>query len=542
MKSPYRLVTLLCLMTACVTDVAAQGSGNSGYLLYALLVVAAILLIGVIFQVADSLLRAEAHKHNIHSEGLDFWGSVSGLFAPALPAHLRDEDVYLLKKGHDIKLEGEPKREIGDAVQVTRYALQPPNFTGMSPIPKVLFEPGETVLAGQPLFEEKLSPEIKYVAPVSGEILSVNRGAKRAITEIVILADKKIRHVEHTPPDHKTASREDLVAFLLQAGAWPYIRRRPYNLVPSPGETPRDIFITTFDSAPLAPDHALIVQGRGDEFQTGLDVLARLTPGHVHLGLDGRGEANSPAIFTQAAGVKKHWFRGPHPCGNVGVQIHHVAPLKPGDVVWTLGIQEVLAIGHLFMFGKLDTRRVVALTGSPLTQPQYVRTYTGAHIGELLKDNLTGDDLRYVSGDVLSGEQKSPEGFVNFHDDQITVLNEGNYYEMFGWLLPLSERPSVSRTFPNFLFPDSRFIANTNTHGERRAFVMTGQYEEMLPMDLYPQHLMKAILTNDFERMEGLGIHELSEEDIALCEFACTSKMPLQQILREGQKVMREQS
>jgi Na+-transporting NADH:ubiquinone oxidoreductase subunit A len=272
-----------------------------------------------------------------------------------------------------------------------------------------------------------------------------------------------------------------------------------------------------------------------------LDVLTRLTSGKVHLGLDGRDDATPSAIFTQATGVEKHWFRGAHPAGNVGVQIHHIAPLKPGQKVWTIGVQEVAALGRLFLHGRLDWKRIIALTGYPLAKPLYISTYVGANIGELLKDNVTETNVRYVSGDVLSGAQKSADGFVNFYDDQVTVLREGNYYEMFGWLLPLTERPSVSRTFPNFLFPGSRFIANTNTHGERRAFVMTGEYERVLPMDVYPQHLMKAILANDFEKMEGLGIYELAEEDIALCEFVCTSKMPLQKILRDGQKVMREQ-
>ena len=541
-KSPYRIVFLSVLMIACADDLSAQSTGNTNLLLYALLVVAAILLIGVIMQVADNLLRVEASKHNLQTEGLDLWGGLGVLFAPKLPDPLKDQDVYILKAGYDIKLEGEAAHEIHDTVHVTRYAMQPQNFTDMSPIPKVLLETGNTVKAGQPLFIDKKRPDVQYVAPVSGEILEIRRGAKRAITEVVILADRQLQYLEHHVPDMSQISRESLVEFLLQTGAWMLIRQRPYNLVPDPHVIPVHIFISTFDSAPLAPDANFIMQGKGEDFQMGLDVLGKLTSGKVHLGLDGRGDANPSAIFTEASGVEKHWFRGPHPSGNVGVQIHHVTPMKPGQKVWTLGIQEVAAIGRLFITGQLDGSRIVAITGSPVRKPTYVRTYVGAHVGELNKDNLDGDNLRYISGDVLSGEQKSQDSYLNFHDDQLTVLKEGNEYEMFGWLLPLTERPSVSRTFPNFLFPDSRFIANTNTHGEKRAFVMTGQYEEMLPMKIYPQHLMKAILANDLEKMEGLGIYELSEEDIALCEFACTSKMPLQQILKDGQKVMREQT
>jgi Na+-transporting NADH:ubiquinone oxidoreductase subunit A len=526
---------------ACASDAAAQSSGNTNLLLYTILVIAAILLIGVVMQVADNLVRVEAQKYHVQSEGLDFLGGISTIFTPHLPAALKDQDVYVLKAGFDIKLEGEASHEVHEA-HVTRFALQPQNFVDMSPIPKVHLEIGDAVKAGEALFFDKKHPDIQFVAPVSGEIIAINRGAKRAITEIVILADKQIQYLEHKAPDLEQLSREDLVQFLQQTGAWAYIEQRPYKVVPDLNVVPVNIFISTFDSAPLAPDSSFVIQGRGEEFQKGLDVLSKLTSGKVHLGLDGRDEATPSAIFAQAQGVEKHWFRGPHPAGNVGVQIHHVSPLKPGQKVWTLGIQEVAAIGGLFLSGKLDSRRIVALTGSPVVKPRYVHTHLGANIGELLKDMTTGDNLRYISGDVLSGEQKSQEGYLNYHDDQVTVMKEGNYYEMLGWLVPLTERPSVSRTFPNFLFPDSRFIANSNTHGEKRAFVMTGEYEKMLPMNIYPQHLMKAILSNDLERMEGLGIYELSEEDVALCEFACTSKMPLQQILREGQKVMREQT
>ena len=539
-KTPCRIVFLSLLLT-CAPDASAQSSGNPNLLLYALLIVAAILLIGVVMQVADNLLRLEAQKYKVHSEGLNFWGGIGSLFVSKLPGSLKDQDVYLLKEGYDIKLEGEASHEVAEDTHVTRYALQPPNFTDMSPIPKVIVEVGDNVKAGQPVFLDKARPEIQYVAPVSGEILAVNRGAKRAITEVIILADKQLQFVVHTPPNLTETTRDALVDFMLKTSAWTLIRQRPYNIVPDPQTVPQHVFISTFDSAPLAPDANFIVQGKGEEFQKGLDVLSRLTAGSVHLGLDGRGEADPSAIFTGAMGVERHWFRGPHPSGNVGIQIHHAIPMKPADKVWTLGVQEVMSIGKLFLTGKLDCSRLVALTGSPLKTQKYIRTYIGAHLGELLKDNLAEENLRFVSGDVLSGEQKSDDSYLNFHDDQVTVLREGNKYEMLGWLMPLTERPSVSKTFPNFLFPGSRFIANTNTHGEKRAFVMTGEYEKMLPMDIYPQLLMKAILANDLEKMEGLGIYELSEEDIALCEFACTSKMPLQQILREGQKVMREQ-
>jgi Na+-transporting NADH:ubiquinone oxidoreductase subunit A len=541
-KTPIRFTCVIALTIVCAGDLAAQGSGNANLLLFALIILAALLLVGAVMQIADNYLRVEARRHSVQSEGLNLWGPIASIFSPQLPARLKDKQVHLLKAGFDMKLEGAPAHSIGPVAPVTRYAVQPVNFKGLSPIPKMLVEIGESVKAGQPVFVDKTAPDIKYVAPVSGEVLEINRGAKRAITEVVILADKTITHLDHQVPDLGKSSREDLVAFLKESGAWLLLRQRPYNVIAQPETVPVNIFISTFDTAPLAPDANLIVQGKGDEFQAGLDVLQKLTAGDVFLGLDGRGAADPSAIFTQAKGVVKHWFRGPHPSGNVGVQIHHAAPLKTSDKAWTLGVQEVFALGRLWMTGRFDGRRIVALTGGPLKTPQYVQTYIGAHLGELLKNNVYGDNLRFISGDVLSGEQKTTDSYLNFYDDQVTVMKEGNTYELFGWLMPLTERPSVSRTFPNFLFDDVKMNVNTNTHGEKRAFVMTGQYEQMLPMNIYPQHLMKAIMANDIERMEGLGIHELAEEDIALCEFSCTSKMPLQEILRTGQEMMMEQS
>lgn len=542
-RPPTRFVFPVLILLTSAGDTRADGIGGNDLLLYSLIIAAAILLVGAVMQVADNYLRVEARRHNVQTRGLDLWGSMAALFGPKLPDRLKKADrVHLLKPGFDILLEGEAAHTTTGDTQVTRYAVQPTNFKGLAPIPKVVVGIGENVKAGQPLFYDKTAPEIQYVAPVSGEILEINRGAKRAITEIVILADKDIQYLQHEVPSLDNTSREDLVSFLLKTGAWSLIRERPYNIIADPARVPANVFISTFDTAPLAPDANYIVQGKGEDFQMGLDVLKKMTSGKVFLGLDGRGDANPSAIFTNATGVEKHWFRGPHPCGNVGVQIHHAAPMKVSDKVWTLGVQEVISLGRLFVTGKFDCRRIVALTGAVVDRPQYVQTHVGAHIGELLKDNLSGEGLRFISGDVLSGSQKNPEGYVDFYDDQVTVIREGNFYEMFGWLAPTQPRPSASRTYPNFLFPDVKFDVNTNTHGEHRAFVMTGQYERMLPMDIYPQHLLKAIMANDVERMEGLGIHEVVEEDVALCEFACTSKMQVQEILRKGQAMMMDET
>lgn len=501
------------------------------------------ILLFVITQVADNLIGIEAKEMGVDKGDSNFsiFPSFGDLFAPKLPTYTKGQNVKVLKKGHDILLEGEAQNVIEPATGVTRYAVQPKNFIGMSPIPKVTVEVGEEVAAGDVLFFDKKRPDIKYVAPVSGEVVAINRAEKRSISEVVILADKEQKYKDFEAFDLANGSREDLVNYLLDTGLWTLINQRPFDVVPNPGDIPRDIFVSTFDSAPLAPDANLVVKGREADFQKGLDVLAKLTPGEVFLGLNANGEDAPSSVFSNAQNVNINYFQGQHPAGNVGVQIHHTKPINAGDKVWTFGVQDVIAIGSTFLNQKFDGSRIVALTGQCLSNPRYVNTYIGANIGELLTDEIANDHSRIISGDVLSGKQKSKDQFLNFKDDQISVIEEGDYYEMFGWLLPISPRPSISNTFPNFLFRDHKFEANTNTHGEQRAFVVTGQYESVLPMDIFPQHLMKAILVNDFERMEGLGIYELSEEDVALCEFTCTSKQPLQSLLREGLDVMREQ-
>jgi len=338
-----------------------------------------------------------------------------------------------------------------------------------------------------------------------------------------------------------TASREDIVQLLLTSGVWAHLNQRPFDVVPDPEVVPDNIFISTFDTAPMAIDYNTIVAGKGAELQAAIDVLSKLTDGKVHLGLNASSD-NAPAKeFTQINNAEKSWYNGPHPAGNVGVQMHHTAPISASSAVWTVGVQDLLTIGHLCLTGEYNAERIVALTGSELERPRYVKTYIGAKVSDLLKDNLKGDHHRVIAGDVLTGKKQGDDAYLSIHDDQITVIPEGDDYEMFGWLFPVTPRPSISKTFPNFLFKDHKFEANTNTHGEKRAFVVTGQYESVLPMDIYVQQLMKSIMANDYERMEGLGIAELSEEDVAICEFVCTSKMPLQKILREGLDMMRDQ-
>jgi len=523
---------------------SAQSSDGSSYLATAMIGIVALLALGAILMLADNLLRIEAKNIGADKDGANFSliPSREELFKSKTPSYTNGQSVKSFKKGHDILLEGEAAKELDSTTSATTYAVKPGNFIGMSPIPKVEVQPGAEVKAGDVLFFDKKKPSVKYVSPVSGEVVAVNRGAKRSIAEVVILGDKEIKYRSYPSFDLENGSRSELIDYLLESGAWPFIRQRPFDVVADPKDTPKAIFISTFDTAPLAPDLNFVVEGRGEAFQKGLDVLNKLSGGTVHLGLNAGGDSAPSEIFTEATGVQKNWFRGPHPAGNVGIQIHHTDPIGSNDKVWVLGVQEVITLGALFSEGRFNAERVIALAGAELENPRYIKTYLGANIENFVKDNLKEENVRFVSGDVLSGKTIANNGSLNFFDDQVTVLSEGDQYELFGWLLPIAPRPSISNTFPNFLFPDLKFQANTNTHGEKRAFVVTGQYEKMLPMDIYPQHLMKSIIVNDYERMEGLGIYELSEEDVALCEFACTSKQPLQQILRTGLEMMREQS
>ena len=463
------------------------------------------------------------------------------LFGSNKPSFVGNDQVTKLSQGFDIKLEGAAGKHIIN-VPVSTFAIQPPNYRGIAPIPKVTVEIGDNIKAGDEIFYDKKEPAVKYVAPVSGEVIALNRGDRRAITEVVILADKEQQYRDLPELDIESSTREQLASYLMEVGAWSLFRHRPFDTVADKHDVPRDIFISTFDTAPLAPDLDFVVEGNGDAFQKGLDVLGKLTSGKVHLGLNAGSDHAPSSIFTNAEGVEKHWFSGQHPTGNVGVQIHHISPITPKCSVWTLGVQEVITLGRIFTESRWNTQRLVAVTGAELNTSAYILTYAGANIGDLLKNNLKNDHVRMISGDVLSGQKKNTENFLNFYDDQVTVLEEGDYYEIFGWLLAGKPVPTASKSIPTAaIFSDTLYKADTNMHGEKRAFVVTGQYESVLPMDIYPQHLMKAVLSNDYEKMEGLGIHELIEEDIALCEFVCTSKQPLQQILRTGLDMMHEQ-
>jgi Na+-transporting NADH:ubiquinone oxidoreductase subunit A len=455
--------------------------------------------------------------------------------------HAGDARVIRLKKGFNINILGKAEKKIETGARPSTYAINPKDFHGLAPIPKLLVKEKQEVKAGEPLFYDKSVPEVMFASPVSGEVIEIRRGEKRSLEHIVILADNKNNYKEFKKADPKTLSAHEVKHQMLESGCFALIRQRPFNVVANPSVQPKAIFISGFDTSPLAPDYNFTLKGLVSEFQAGIDALAKLTTGKVHLSLDARRKPCD--TFAMAQNVEKHWFDGPHPAGMVGVQIHHIDPINKGDVVWTVNPQHVVFIGRLFLEGRYNTEQIIAVAGPEVKYPHYFKTYQGANIEPFVKNNLVNTHVRYISGNVLTGKQIDEKGFLGFFDQLVSVIEEGDKYEIFGWLVPSYPRPSLSPTIPwSTLCPDEAFKVNTNTHGEHRALVVTGQYEDVLPMDLYPQHLIKAIIANDFDKMEGLGIYEVVEEDLAICEFVCTSKTEVQKILREGLDYVRSQS
>ena len=526
--------TLLLLLAGLTLQSQASASGNN-LMIYSLAAVALLLLFFIIISVADNFMVLDLKDKNIDDDvNMGLYPKMSEIFGKKRAEYLEGEKVHRLSKGHDIPLEGKPASIIDDSVSANRFSIMPPDFYGLMPIPKVIVEAGDTVKAGDVIFYDKKKERIKFAAPVSGEILEVKRGLKRSIDSIIILADKEQVSRSYDLPSPR-AERSELVEFLLESGVWPAIRQRPFNVVADPDRVPRDIFVSTFSTSPLAYDSKLAIAGKEEEFQMGINLLNRLTDGLVYLGLDGREPA--PTAYSRIANAQKHYFNGPHPAGNVGIQAHHIHPIgNADDMCWTLDVNGVILLGNLFLHGTYDTSRVVALSGAPIANPRHIRTYAGANIAELFS-GTDYDNVRAISGDVLSGNNVGFDGFLGFFDSQITLIEEGNEAELFGWLLPLKSRASISPTIPSF----GTIEATTNSHGERRAFVLNNDYERVMPMDLYLQQLAKSIMISDFEAMEGLGIYELVEEDVALAEFACVSKQPLQYILRDGLRLMQQQ-
>jgi Na+-transporting NADH:ubiquinone oxidoreductase subunit A len=437
-----------------------------------------------------------------------------------------------IRKGLNIKLKGKAEKILVKAGTSDRYAVKPTDFPGLTP--KMLVREGDAVKAGTALFMDKNRPEVLFASPVSGTVEAVVRGEKRRILEVVVKpGEKAFEDFSHLKPAGN--NREQLTGYLLAGGVWPFIRQRPYAVIAQPQDVPKDIFISCFDTAPLAPDYDYIFQDVDPDFQAGIDALAQLTSGKVHLCL--HSDYPPAATFAKARNVEVHLFSGPHPSGNVGVQIHHISPVNKGETVWYVNPQDVSVIGRLMTKGVYDVSKTIVLAGSEVNTPRYYKI-TGCCRLTAFADNIRAGNNRYISGNALTGTQVAKDGYLGFYDSQVTVIPEGNHYEMFGWALPGFGKYSAGRTFFSWLTPGKEYALDTNLHGGPRALVVTGQYEKVFPMDIYPEHLLKAILAGDIEKMENLGIYEVAEEDFALCEFVCTSKTDVQAIVREGINMM----
>lgn len=445
--------------------------------------------------------------------------------------------VIKIKKGLNINMLGTAEKIIKKADQAEFYAVKPTDFMGIRP--KLVVKVGDKVKAGTPLFYDKFQPEVQFTAPVSGEITEINRGERRVILEIVIKADATIEYEKFDVGNPSELSKDKIIEILQKSGLWPAIRQRPYSTIANPADTPKAIFISAFDSAPLAPDMDYVVKECTDCFQKGVDILSKLTEGTIHLNIN----ADYPAAetYTKAKGVQINKFTGPHPSGNVGIQINKIDPINKGEIVWYTYPQEIIAIGRLFDKGIYDATKIIAITGSEVKNPIYYKLLNGASIKNLVANNVTEGEHRYISGNVLTGSKISSEGYVGYYDNQITVIPEGKYYEFFGWATPGFKKHSNSRAVFSWLIPGKKFKLDTNFHGGNRAYVMTGEYEKVFPMDIYPVQLIKSILVEDIDKMEQLGIYEVDEEDFALCEYVCTSKTEVQSIIRTGLDLMRKE-
>lgn len=441
-------------------------------------------------------------------------------------------NVIKLRKGLDINLKGKAAETYLPVQQPAFYALVPDDFTGITP--KVVVKEQEYVMAGAPLFIDKNRPELKIVSPVSGVVTSVERGERRKVMSITVQAAEEQDYEDFGKKSCAGLSANQVKAALLEAGLFAFFRQRPYDIIADPTVQPRAIFVSAFNSNPLAPAFEFQLKGEEANFQTGLDALSRIAT--THLGISSK---QTSTALTQAKNVAITVFDGPHPAGNVGVQINNVAPVSKGEVVWTIGPEEVIFIGRLFNTGRVDMTRIVAVTGSEIVKTGYCKLQVGALLTDVFKGNVTQNkELRFISGNVLTGKRIPANGFLGAFDNQVTVIPDGvETHELLGWIMPRFNQFSLNRSYFSWIldvFKKREYVLDARVKGGKRHMIMSHEYDRLLPMDILPEFLIKAIIANDIDRMEELGIYEVAPEDFALCEFACSSKQELQRIVRTG--------
>ena len=444
--------------------------------------------------------------------------------------------TFVLKKGLNIPISGEAELRVSKTIAPGIVAVQPTDFKGF--LPRLLVKEGDPVLCGSPVMADKKNADILLTSPVSGTVKEIVRGEKRKLLAVLIESDGKRQCVDFGVKDAAKLDAGQVRQALLQSGLWPWLVQRPYGILADPDARPRDIFVSTFNTAPLAADATFCFGADVAAAQAGVNALAKLTDGKVYVGLDGNGKS----AFAGLQGCELNCFRGPHPAGNVGVQISHIAPIRKEDTVWTVSLAGLVAIGKLFLTGKYDVRRKVAVTGPMALQPSYVDTLPGTPMKDLAAyfGNTPAEELRVIGGDALSGKVIGAAGYLGFFDTQVTILREGTDPELLGWIRPFRfNQFSADRSYFSWLLPKKKYAMDTNLHGGARAFLMNdGYYGKVLPMDIFPVFLAKACLAGDIEKMEKFGIYEVLPEDLATCEFVDPSKNNIQAMIEQGIDLM----
>lgn len=449
------------------------------------------------------------------------------------------ERLYKIRKGLDLNLKGEAAMKMQPLELAETYAISPTDFTGV--VPRLSVKEGEHVQAGDALFIDKATERIKFVSPVSGEVVAIVRGERRKLLDIVIKADKQQSYKEFGAVDADAMNGEDVLNLLLESGLFAFFMQRPYDVVASPADKPKAIFVSAFSKMPLAADFSFVVKGHEGAFKSGLNLLSKLAK--VHLGICPEQEG---ASFIPTKNVEVSVFSGPNPAGNVGVQINHVSPVNKGEVVWTLDPNVVVMIGHLLETGHVDLTRRVAVAGSLVSAPQYVETKIGTPLKHVLKGltDVSNVHARIINGNPLVGKKSSSEGFLGAFSKEICVIPEGDdVHEAFGWIAPRFKDFSTNHSYFSWLFGKSRkYDLDCRIKGGQRHMIMSCEYESVFPMDIYPSYLVKAIITGDIDKQEDLGIYEVAPEDFAVAEFVDSSKLELQRIVREGLDILRKEN
>lgn len=445
-------------------------------------------------------------------------------------------EVIKIKKGLDINLKGKAEQTYGSCQIPVEFAVKPEDFEGL--IPRLAVKPGDHVSVGSEIFHDKEFTGLKVCSPVSGEVVAVNRGERRKLINVEIKSDGKFESAEFGIQNPNSLSANQVSDLVFNAGFGAFIRRRPFDVIANPEEKPVKIFISTFDSAPLAADYSFTLKGQEKNLQTGIDALVKMTSATVFIGLDAN-KQDSP--FKGLSNVTVYEFDGPHPAGNVGVQINHTSPINKGEVVWTVKPEIVAAIGKAFNEGVIDYSRNIALAGSKVNSPCYYKTVYGAKISSIVNGNVNADAARIICGNPLTGTLASAESYIGAFDNVISVIPETKEDELFGWIMPRLNKFSTNKTYLSWLFGKKEYDIDTNIYGGERAIIVSNEYDKVFPMDIYPEYLIKAIIARNIDKMIDLGIYEVAPEDFALCEFVDTSKLKLQKIVREGLNHLRKE-